>query len=135
MKKQSEDIGRLILRLTVGILMFLHGLHGVRNGIEFIQKTVVAAGLPEFVSYGIYIGEFVAPMALILGLCTRISAAIVLVNMLFAFVLVHSKELFALNDYGALVLELNYFYTFVSLALIFLGGGNLVVCPRSLRRY
>lgn len=130
-----SDLGKLILRLTVGGMMLPHGIHGLMNGIDFVKASVADNGLPAFVAYGVYIGEFVAPLALILGFCTRMSGFILFINMMFTFILVHRHGLLKFNDYGAFELELNYLYAGAGLAIAFIGGGNWVLAPKKLRNF
>lgn len=127
----AEDVGKLITRLTLGGLLILHGIHKIMNpeGVAFIQQVVVDAGLPGFVAYGVYIGEVIAPILLILGAFTRIGGLLVCINMLFAIGLMHWHSLFALSQHGSLQLELQYFYLFIGLAVAFLGSGRFATRP------
>lgn len=59
---KNRDLGLLILRLTIGLLMIPHGLNKVIHPVafDFIKETVEAKGLPIFIAYGVFIGEIVA---------------------------------------------------------------------------
>jgi len=70
----NEDIGKLILRLSIAGLMLFHGFAKLINGIDGIKGLVTNAGLPEFIAYGVYFGEIVFPILIIFGLFTRISS-------------------------------------------------------------
>jgi len=88
----GDDIGKLVLRLTLGVLIALHGVSKLMNfqaASAGLAKQVVALGLPEFVAYGVYVGEVVAPVLLILGVLSRVGGVLVVINMLFAVVMVH----------------------------------------------
>ena len=50
----NEDIGKLILRLSIAGLMLFHGFAKLFNGIDGIKFLVNQAGLPEFIAYGVY---------------------------------------------------------------------------------
>ena len=128
---KNDAVGKLILRLTVGGLMLFHGISKLLNpgSVGFIGSKLAEEGLPEALSYGVYIGEILAPLMIIAGLLCRAGAAIVVVNMLFAIVLVHSGDLFALTEHGGWRLELQGFYLFGSLAIIFLGSGRYALKP------
>ena len=128
---KNDATGKLILRLAVGGLMLFHGISKLLNpgSVGFISSKLAAAGLPEALSYGVYIGEIVAPLMIIAGLLSRAGAAIVVVNMLFAIFLVHSGDLFALTEHGGWRLELQGFYLFGSVAIIFLGSGRYALKP------
>jgi putative oxidoreductase len=122
-----NDAGRLILRLMLGVLLLLHGIAKLRGGIGPIAGMVGSAGLPPFVSYGVYVGEVIAPLLVIAGWYSRIGAAIVAVNMLFAVSLVHRADLFALGPQGGYKLELQAFYLFTAVAIALLGPGRYSV--------
>jgi putative oxidoreductase len=118
------DVGRLILRLTVGALILLHGIGKLVGGIGFIVDTVGKAGLPAPFAYLVYIGELLAPILLIIGLWTRAAAIVVVIDIVVAVALVHLGQFFALNDGGGWSLELQGMYLFGALAVAFLGAGR-----------
>lgn len=128
---QSEDIGKLILRLTVGILILFHGVAKLLNleTLSFIKSKLVEFGMPELLSYGVFLGEIVAPLMLILGIYARFGGFIVFINMIFAVFLVHSHDLFTLTDHGGWRLELQGLFLFCSLAIVFIGSGRIAVKP------
>ncbi len=123
----SDDVGKLLLRLSLGIMMLLHGIAKVIGGPGFIMGLVTKAGLPSFVAYGVYVGEVLAPLLLIAGLWTRAAALVVVVNMVVAIVLVHSSELLTLGKTGGWALELQGLFLTMALALVFLGAGRYSV--------
>lgn len=120
----NADLGKLIIRLTLGGLMLFHGISKLLNGIGFIEGQLVSHGIPAFFAYGVYIGEIIAPLMVILGYQTRIGALIIVFNMLVAIALVHSHQLLTLGGNGGWALELQGFFLFTALALIFLGPGK-----------
>lgn len=120
----QPDVGKLILRLTLGILMLLHGIHKLTTGIAGIKGMVASAGLPELFAYGVFVGEVIAPLMVIAGFYMRAGALLIVANMLVAIVLVHLNELFALGGSGGWALELQGFFLFTALALVFLGPGK-----------
>jgi len=119
----QEDLGKLVLRLTVGGLLLLHGMHKLLNGIAPIKAMVAAHNLPDAVSYGVYLGEIVGPVMVILGLFARIGAGLIVINMLMAVIL-SGASLIALNAMGGLGLELEAFYLFGALSVGLLGAGR-----------
>lgn len=120
----NEDTGKLILRLTLGILILLHGIGKLTGGIEWLGPALNAAGLPAFFKYGVYVGEVVAPLLVIAGFYGRIGAWLIAVNMLFAIGLVHWNELALLTDSHALKLETQYMFFFSAIALALIGPGR-----------
>lgn len=120
----ADDAGKLILRLTLGILMLLHGIAKIFGGIDGLEKTVAGAGLPSVLAYGVYVGEVLAPLLVIFGFYARFGAAIIVVNMLFAIFLAHRTDLFLLTRSGGWALELQGFFLFTALALVFMRAGR-----------
>lgn len=121
----AEDIGKLILRLTLGGLLLFHGIDKLLHGIGFIKTLVAAHHLPPALAYGVYVGEVIAPLMVITGWYCRIGAALIVINMLTAFLMVHTQDLLALGEHGGWRLELQGFYLFTGLAILFLGPGQL----------
>ena len=122
--KLLDDIGKFLLRLTCGGLLFFHGWFKVFGDIEHVKKMVVGAGLPSFLAYGTIVGEFIAPLLLIIGWKSRIWALIIAFNMLMSIIIGHRDIAFKLNDFGAWMIELNVFFMMAALALVFLGAGR-----------
>lgn len=128
---QGDAAGKLILRLTIGILILFHGVSKVLNpgSLEPIGKQLAGIGLPTFIAYGVYFGEVIAPLMIIFGVFSRIGGLIVTVNMIFAIVLVHTGQLLTLSKTGGWALELQGFYLFCGLAIFFLGSGKFAAKP------
>jgi putative oxidoreductase len=126
-----DDIGRLVLRLTLGVLTLFHGVSKILHpsALDFIGGKLADLGLPQFVAYLVYVGEVVAPLMIIAGLYSRIGGLLVIINMLFALVLVHSTQLLTLAKTGGWALELQGFYLFSGLAVLLLGSGKIAVKP------
>jgi putative oxidoreductase len=123
----NENTGKLILRITLGGLILLHGISKLRGGIGWLDGMLVNQGLPVFFKYGVYIGELVAPLAVIVGWYSRIGAWLIAVNMLFALGLAHGAELVEFNEQGALELETQYMFFFSAIALALIGPGRHAV--------
>ncbi len=123
----SADLGKLVLRLTLGILILLHGLAKVITGPTNIMGRLVNTGLPPEVGYLVYVGEVFAPLLLILGLWTRVAALVVAINMVVAVLLVHTAQVAELSRTGGWALELQGFYFFTAVAIALLGGGRFSV--------
>jgi putative oxidoreductase len=120
-----EDFGRLLLRLGVGALILLHGLAKIVNGPGAVQGLLQNHGLPAALSWGVYVGEVLAPLLLIAGLWTRAAALLVVANMLVALGLAHRDELFSLGDSGGWAIELQAMYLLGAAAIALLGAGRL----------
>lgn len=122
-----EDTGKLVLRLTLGILILLHGIAKIAGGVSGISGMLQGVGLPAALAFGVYIGEVLAPLLVIFGFYARIGALVIVVNMLFAIGLVHMKDLVALNKTGGWGIELQAMFLFTALALAFVGPGRFSI--------
>ena len=89
----------------------------------------LALDCPSFLSYGVYLGEIVAPILIIIGLYTRLGGLMIFVNMIFAIALAHSAELLTLGKHGGWALELQAFYLFGGLVIMLLGSGKIAIKP------
>jgi putative oxidoreductase len=123
----SANVGKLILRLLVGGLMFFHGINKIAHGVTFIKGLLAGSIFPEFLAYGVYVGEILAPVLLVIGFKTRLAALVLAINMVFVIFLAHTSDIFSLTAHGGLELESIYFYLFGSAAIFFLGGGKYSV--------
>ncbi|MET0541586.1 MAG: DoxX family protein [Variovorax sp.] len=124
---RSDDTGKLILRLALGVLILLHGVAKLSGGVGYIAGLLTSHGLPSALAYLVYIGEIVAPVLLIVGIYTRPAAWITVINMLVAIALVHMKDLSSLGKNGGWALELQGMFLFAALAVAFLGAGRFSV--------
>ncbi|UCU99976.1 DoxX family protein [Acidovorax radicis] len=127
----TDDAGKLLLRVSIGLLVLLHGIFKITHGVGFIGGMLDKAGLPGFLAYGVYLGEVVAPLMMMLGVGARAGAALVVVNMLVALGLVHLGDLLAMTKQGGWALELQGLYLFGALAVVLLGAGRYSVMQPS----
>ncbi len=127
----NDALGKLVIRLTLGTLMLFHGIAKVLHPgtLDFISATLAGAGLPGMLAYGVYVGEIIAPLMIILGFHARIGGLLVVINMILAILLMHSGDLFSLTEHGGWRLELQGFYLFCGVAVMLLGSGRLAVKP------
>lgn len=121
----QEDIGKLVGRLSVGGLLLLHGIHLLLTGIAPIKAMVVAHHLPDLVAYGVYMGEIVGPILIILGLFSRLGGALIVINMIVAIALAGMASIAKLNGAGGYALELETFFLLGGLSVAMLGAGRI----------
>lgn len=126
----ADDIGKLILRLTVGVLILLHGIAKISSGVSGISGMLTGMGLPAALAYGVYIGEILAPILVILGFYARLGALIIVVNMAFAIGLVHMKDVFVLTKTGGWGIELQAMFLLTALAVSLIGPGRYALNRR-----
>ncbi|WP_025124304.1 DoxX family protein [Myroides odoratimimus] len=122
----NADFGKFLLRLGVGGLMIFHGIHKLIHGHDFIINQLKANNLPELLWLGVPIAEIVAPIFLILGFATRISATLIAFTMFMAMFLAKGMASFGLDpNTGGLNGELAMLYFFAALAITFIGPGTI----------
>ena len=122
--KHSDDLGKLLLRLTIGLLLSMHGLFKLANGIDPITALVVAQGWPTWVVFGVFIGEIIAPSLLIIGVLTRAGALVIVFNMGLAIYLAHASQILSLTKTGGWALELQGLFLIGALVVALLGAGR-----------
>ncbi|WP_110649967.1 DoxX family protein [Salinicola peritrichatus] len=127
----NEDLGKLLLRLCVGILILLHGVSKLMDpsSLNGIAHQLSGMGLPSFVAYGVLVGELVGPVMAIVGWQSRIGGLLMAINMIVAIILVHLPQLWTLNAQGGWTLELQGMFLFGALAILFLGSGRMAAKP------
>ncbi|MDE8756992.1 DoxX family protein [Pectobacterium polaris] len=121
------DAGKLLLRLTVGILLLFHGVAKIEHGVDWIVQILQGVGLPGFIAYGVYIGEVVAPILIILGVFTRVSGLIAALTLVVATLMVGTGKFFVLTKVGAWALELEALYFFAGIIIMLVGSGRYSV--------
>ncbi len=125
----QPNVGKLILRLMIGGMMIFHGIAKLSHGIDFIKSMLLQNGLPGLMAYGVYIGEIVAPLLLIIGYRSRLASVVIAFDMTTAIYLVHMKDIFSVTNVGAWGIETEMFYLLGSICIILLGSGKYAVKP------
>jgi putative oxidoreductase len=124
------DAALLILRVVLGLLTLLHGVNKLPPPPEFLITALSARGLPSVLAYGVYLGEIVGPILIIIGIWTRVGALLIVANMIVALFVAHTGDLFHLNKQGGYQLELQAMYLFTAVALALSGAGRYSVGGR-----
>lgn len=130
--KNYDDIGKLILRTGVAAMILVHGISKITNPgqVDFIIELLTTVGLPGFIAYGVYIGEILAPIAMIIGYRTKIAAAILTATMVVVILLGHQTEIFPLSDFVYWGIELQLSFLLGALAVSFLGAGKIALSSK-----
>lgn len=123
----NDDIGKLVLRLTLGILTLLHGIAKMRYGVSGIEGMVAGHGLPGFLAYGVFIGEVFAPLLVIFGFYARLGGLIIAFNMVVAIALAHGAQLFDIGKTGGWALELQAFFLLTGIVVALIGPGKFAI--------
>ena len=127
MNTALEDFGKAILRVSVAATLLVHGLSKVMRGIGFVQQQVAEAGLPAFISYGVYVGEVIAPVLVILGLLTRPMALIMAFDLLAAVFLARREDIAKIGPGGGWAIEVEMLFFWASIAIACLGPGRFAL--------
>jgi len=137
MKKQpiqDTDFALLLLRLVVGSLLLIHGIDKIRNGVGGLETALVAKGLPEATVWGIYVGQLLAPLLLILGFMTRPAGLVVTVTMGLLLWLDQGAGAFSGGGVdGGLSGEVYLFHAVAGMTLFCAGAGRLRIAQRESR--
>lgn len=123
----TEDDAKFLLRITVAVVVLLHGLFKIQNpmAMDFVAGAFTSIGLPAFLAYLIYVGEVIAPLMLLAGYQTKIAALLIVINMTVAIVLVHLGQVLTRSEMGGgWAIELQALILVGALAVFALGKGK-----------
>ncbi|MEP7337917.1 MAG: DoxX family protein [Acidobacteriota bacterium] len=131
----NNDILPLILRLTLGLVMFPHGAQKLLGwfgggGFSATMQGMTSMGLPAAIVFLVIMAESLGALGLITGFLTRFSAFGIGMVMLGAIVTVHSKVGFFMNWTGKQAgegFEYHLLVIGIAIVLIIRGGGALSV--------
>lgn len=110
-------LGTILLRWTLALLMIFHGWAKVTGGVGGIEGMLVGKGLPGFLAYGVYIGELIAPVFLLIGLWVVPAALVIAINMAVAVALAHMTHFMDITASGGWRLELQAFFFMTALVV------------------
>lgn len=101
----DDDVGRLIVRLALGIVMFPHGAQKLLGwfgggGFAGTMQGMTSMGLPAVVVFLVILCEFFGSLSLISGFLGRVGAFGILCVMLGAVFTVHLPNGFFMNWMG-----------------------------------
>jgi len=96
-----QPCGALFMRLVLGISMAVHGYQKVipHSALGHYVHYIASLHIPYWLGYISAYTEFIGGSFLILGLLTRLAAALVAINMLVAFVYVGMHQGFGIYNY------------------------------------
>jgi putative oxidoreductase len=131
----NDDVLQLILRLTLGIVIFPHGAQKLLGwfgggGFSATMQGMTSMGLPAVIVFLVIVAESFGALGLIAGFLTRFSAFGISMVMLGAIFTVHAKVGFFMNWFGQQQGEGYEFHLLalgIALALMLRGGGKLSV--------
>jgi putative oxidoreductase len=133
------NIALFILRLTGAVVLWPHGAQkalGLFGGYGF-SGTVAGLshmGIPMVLVYLVIAVEFLGPIALVLGVFTRLAALGIAIDMAVAAYMVHLPNGFFMNFAGNQKGEGIEFFIYavgISLALVIAGSGRIALLPKT----
>ena len=127
----NDHAGRLLLRLGIGFTLLLHGVAkvGDKPTLAAISERLELWHLPGWLCYGVFAGELIAPVLILLGAYVRLSSVVVALNLVAAIVLFQTDHVFELGTGGGWHLEREVMWLAGALSLIFMGGGRYGLRP------
>ncbi|MBS1240587.1 MAG: DoxX family protein [Gemmatimonadetes bacterium] len=127
-----HDVGLLLLRLGLGMVLLFHGAFKLTHGVGWIEDILTGLGLPTALAYGTYVAELLAPVLVILGVRARLAALVIAVDMGAAIALVLRPRIFSINQGGGgWGIELEALILVAALALSLTGPGGIRVGTRA----
>lgn len=120
----GNDFAKLLLRVTLAVLILLHGIAKIGGGVGHITGMLSKVGMPEAFAYLVFVGEVVAPILVLIGLWTRPAALVIAINMVVAVFLAHSTQLFTLTKTGGWALELQGMFFIAAVVVALQGAGR-----------
>lgn len=120
-----QPFGALLMRLVLALSMTVHGYHKVvpHGALHHFAHYVATLGLPYWLGYVSAFAELIGGILLILGLLTRLAAALIAINMLVAFATVGIQQGLGIYSY---ILAL----AVIAIMLVFYGAGALALDRR-----
>ena len=134
------------LSISLGILLLFHGMHKLLHGTEQIQQMIIDTYSParhfgscgfcmsefmqrtmptdfyapnlKYITYGVYLGEVIAPLFLIFGKYIRVVSAIVALNMVAVIFFAYQDSLLSLKANGAWAVETPMLYLVIAITLM-----------------
>lgn len=131
----DRDIGSLIIRVTLGLVMFPHGAQKLLGwfggyGFKGTMGFFTEQGMPAALALLVILAESLGALALISGAVTRVAALGMAAVMMGAIAMVHAPNGFFMNWYGAQAGEGFEYHLLVlgmAVALMVKGGGRFSV--------
>ncbi|BCX79799.1 DoxX family protein [Campylobacter sp. 19-13652] len=116
------NLSLLFSRLGFGLCLLTHGYFLLFRGLGsgFSSSADLAF---QILYFSAYFTQLLCPVLIIFGIFTRISSATI-----FAYftlkIYIHNPKFWLLSNSGGFVLEVDFLYIILSLALIFGGSGK-----------
>ena len=118
-----QPLALLLMRLTLGVIMVVHGYHKVFGGLHHHAQMVAGLGLPAWLGYVSSFTEFLGGILVLAGMFTRAAAFAICINLAVAIWKVHWHNGLT-GDHG---FEFPLAAATLACALIFFGAGPIAM--------
>ena len=121
-----QPLALLVMRLTLGTIMTVHGYHKVFGGLQHFAHMIGGMGLPSWLGYVSAFTELLGGLLIIAGFFTRPAAFAICINLTVAIwkVHLHNGLLGAPDRPG---FEFPLAAATLAFALIFFGAGPIAI--------
>jgi putative oxidoreductase len=121
-----QPLALLVMRLALGVVMFVHGYHKVFGGLHHHADLVASLGLPRWSAYLSAFTELLGGIIVMLGLFTRVAAFALCIDLIVAIAKVNFHNgLIANGSVGNGGYEFPLALAALAFGLIFFGGGPI----------
>lgn len=121
-----QPLALLIMRLSLGVIMVVHGYHNVFGGLQHHAQWIASLGVPRWLGYVSSFTELLGGLLLLAGFFTRIAAFAVCIDLAVALWKVHLHNgLTGSADRPGYEFPLTA--ASLAFALIFFGGGPMAL--------
>ncbi len=127
----KQHIGLFLLRVSIATTMLVYGMTKLIFGNEFIEGLLEQYGLPTFLGYGVFMGEIIAPLFIIIGFRTKLAGLVFAINCLVAILMAQLPTFFTLNAFGGWANGTLFIYTVFGVALFFSGAGKYAFATKN----
>jgi len=118
-----QPLALLFMRVTLGVIMTVHGYHKVFGGLHHFAQFVAGMGIPAWLGYVSSFTEFLGGLLILAGLFTRAAAFAICIDLLVAIWKVHWHNGLT-GDHG---FEFPLAAATLAFALIFFGAGPIAM--------
>src|SRR5262249_43185525 len=122
--ERLQPLALLVMRLTLGLIMTVHGSQKVFGGLQHFAQTVHDLGLPAKLGYVASFTEFLGGLMILVGFFTRFAAFAVCIDLIVAIWKVHWHQGLLIQG-GRIGYEFALSAATLAFALIFFGGGPI----------
>lgn len=121
-----QPLALLLMRLSLGVIVTVHGYHKVFGGLQHFAHVVGGMGLPSWLGYVSAFTELIGGLLIIVGFFTRPAAFAICINLAVAIWKVHLHNgLLGSPDRPGF--EFPLAAATLAFALIFFGAGPIAI--------